>query len=1026
MAHIKILHSKEIEEFDTPPLLTGEGRKCFFYVSNHAAQVIKSLQTPTNQLGFLLQLGYFKASNKFFSASKFHLSDIEYVQKKLNINSHEIALSNYTSTTFRRHQEIILKELGFKNFGKGAKKLFRLEALELCKKQIKPRTIFGALIEYLKWKRIEIPQYNTFAEIISISLRKSETRQLLLVENNLTVNTKKLLDGLLEKEDEDCKENESCLKIKRYKLTNLKKNSQSVKPLKIKENIDNLESFELLFNDIEPVVAKLRLSPELIQYYAQIVIKSRSFQTDRRKNRKYLYLMAFVFYQYYTLNDTLIEQVMKSVQNTLNTSQREHKENYYFNRKRHNQKIADSSEKVDSHLYVIRKARVILADKKISSDEKVIRLKEIFSFEFSKESKELQKQFKEIAQDSSNIAKSDDYYNLLEDKSLKLQNRASGAIKRIKFDATASDKNLIDAIEYYKQRNGKLVQTAPIEFLEIEKRKLLFDANGKLRTSLYKALLFKKVIEGIRSGGLSIQYSFKYRSFDDYLIPLKYWQENKESILKRTGLTESSDFNKLISELKKIMQQQFHETNKNINNGYNKYASVDSKRILKIRTPKKETGDHESIQNLFPQNRLISLFEVLSTVNDVSNFTQCFEHHQKKHNRKKPSNKIFFAGLIGYGCNLGSKKITKISNHINSNELENTINWYFSYDNLQQANDKVLELMEQLELPKVYVKNKGIVHTSSDGQKFRTAVESLNANYSFKYCGKNQGVSIYGFIDESHRLFHSTVINPTEREAAYVIDGLMQNNVIKSDIHSTDTHGYSEIIFAITHLLGVSFAPRIKNMKTQQLYSFDKPSDLKNMNYNIISKHIIKPEIIDKEWDNILRFIATIKLKEATVSQLLRRLSSYAKNHPLYRSLKTFGRIIKTIFLLKYIDDVELRQMIEKQLNKMESSNKFSKAVFHGNNHEFQLPAPEEQLVAVACKRLIENSIICWNYLYLSKCLHDIKCQQEKENIINDIMKGSIVIWQHINMQGEYDFSDDYLKNSIKFSLPELLDVLVA
>ena len=118
--------------------------------------------------------------------------------------------------------------------------------------------------------------------------------------------------------------------------------------------------------------------------------------------------------------------------------------------------------------------------------------------------------------------------------------------------------------------------------------------------------------------------------------------------------------------------------------------------------------------------------------------------------------------------------------------------------------------------------------------------------------------------------------------------------------------------------------------------------------------------------------------------------------------------------------------MIEKQLNKMESSNKFSKAVFHGNNHEFQLPAPEEQLVAVACKRLIENSIICWNYLYLSKCLHDIKCKQEKENIINDIMKGSIVIWQHINMQGEYDFSDDYLKNSIKFSLPELLDVLVA
>jgi len=31
------------------------------------------------------------------------------------------------------------------------------------------------------------------------------------------------------------------------------------------------------------------------------------------------------------------------------------------------------------------------------------------------------------------------------------------------------------------------------------------------------------------------------------------------------------------------------------------------------------------------------------------------------------------------------------------------------------------------------------------------------------------------------------------------------------DIHSTDTHGFSEVIFGITHLLGFSFAPRIKN-----------------------------------------------------------------------------------------------------------------------------------------------------------------------------------------------------------------------
>ena len=87
-----------------------------------------------------------------------------------------------------------------------------------------------------------------------------------------------------------------------------------------------------------------------------------------------------------------------------------------------------------------------------------------------------------------------------------------------------------------------------------------------------------------------------------------------------------------------------------------------------------------------------------------------------------------------------------------------------------------------------------VLHTSSDGQKFEVAVDSLNANYSFKYLGKDKGVSVVSFIDMRHLLWHSTVISSAEREAAYVIDGLMHNDVVKSDIHSTDTHGYSDII----------------------------------------------------------------------------------------------------------------------------------------------------------------------------------------------------------------------------------------
>ena len=84
----------------------------------------------------------------------------------------------------------------------------------------------------------------------------------------------------------------------------------------------------------------------------------------------------------------------------------------------------------------------------------------------------------------------------------------------------------------------------------------------------------------------------------------------------------------------------------------------------------------------------------------------------------------------------------------------------------------------------------------------------------------------------------------------------------------------------------------------------------------------------------------------------------------------------------------------------MESSNKFAKAVFYGNNQEFQQETKEEQLIADGCKRLIENAIIGWNYLYLSKMLVDSQTESERKNLLDVIRNWSVIAWQHINLQG--------------------------
>ena len=236
----------------------------------------------------------------------------------------------------------------------------------------------------------------------------------------------------------------------------------------------------------------------------------------------------------------------------------------------------------------------------------------------------------------------------------------------------------------------------------------------------------------------------------------------------------------------------------------------------------------------------------------------------------------------------------------------------------------------------------------SDGRKREVDDDSLNANYSFKYFGQNKGSSSITFIDPRNFMWYSVVISSAERETAYVIDGLMHNNVVKSDIHSTDTHGYTEVIFASTFFLGFEFAPRIKKLNKQKLYAVESRKHYEEQGFFLLPSRRIRESLIENHWDDILRFIATIQLKITTASQLFRRLNSYSKQHSLYSALKEFGKIQKSLFILKYYDDCPFRQAIESQLNRVENSNKFSKAVSFGHSHELIQSEKEDQVVPKA------------------------------------------------------------------------------
>ena len=91
-----------------------------------------------------------------------------------------------------------------------------------------------------------------------------------------------------------------------------------------------------------------------------------------------------------------------------------------------------------------------------------------------------------------------------------------------------------------------------------------------------------------------------------------------------------------------------------------------------------------------------------------------------------------------------------------------------------------------------------------------------------------------------------------------------------------------------------------------------------------------------------------------------------------------------------------------------------------GNPREFLEAEKEDQEIAEACKRLIKNCIICWNYLYLSQKLEEIKDAARREALLDGVAHGSAVAWRHLNLLGEYDFSEEKLRDSVGIRLPKL------
>ena len=994
MANLKIFSTREQESFNTPPLLLESEWES---ILNETYDQLKIMRKNISKIGFLLQYGYFKMTHRFFPVKYFNDQDVNLLMELLAAT--RIDLSKYGKGTISAHRDLIFDLTGVKPF-KTLEESIKAETQRLIRKHLRPREICLRLIEFVSIYNCEIPSLHRFSEIITYQFIQYEEGLLDKLSLSISEDEKVLLEDILNSDD--------ALLIN---LPRLKSPNQSLRPGAIKGIVDTFMNIQDIFIGFIPLYKQLNLTKEAFNHYASWTLVADNYQLRRfsDKRKQWLYLLSFIHYQYVTRQDYLVDIFLQSVQHYQKSIDQIQLTSYSKNKEQHKQAFKDLLNEHQALQSSHKSIGKVLSKDSISDREKLTLIQQILD----KNTPILnQKNLFEKDQELS-------YYQVLEKVYRKLNNRVGLILKVLKFNSKTSDASLIEAIEYY-QKYKFIGKKAPFNFLPDQVKENHFDTKDKIIPSRYKTSLFIAVNQAIKSGKLNLIYSSKYLSIEEYLVDDDYWKNHKSKLIKQSGLGDFEDVNTILKDSLDLLDKQYTLTNDRILSDQNTHFSNDSKGKYFVQTPASDKENKGAIKEIITSEikHKIPLAEVLLNAQMGADFLKEFKHLSLKASKKKPTQTDLIAIIIAYGCNIGLSQMRQTTKGVDNDQLQYISKWFLSVDNLLNANDLILSEITKLELSKWVIPDEDLLKTASDGQKMgvKKNNKSLNARYSYKYFGSGKGISVNSFIDDRNMIFHTNVLSSSDRESMYLIDGLVHQSVVKSKWHTTDTEGFTEVIFAVTNLMGIEYAPRIKKYKNQVLYSGSKADKEKYIEkgYLLLPHNQINTKLIKEQWGNILKFVSTIMLRDVTPSQLFKRLNSYSKQHPLYAALKEYGKIVKTRFILNYYDSLELRQAIEYRLNMAELTQKFSRAVFFAHNQEIEYETIEEQNIAMLCKQLLQNSIVLWNYMLLTKVIMETNNDQEKYDLLEIIKNGTVITWKHINFYGEYDFSNiDTLSKNI-------------
>lgn len=561
------------------------------------------------------------------------------------------------------------------------------------------------------------------------------------------------------------------------------------------------------------------------------------------------------------------------------------------------------------------------------------------------------------------------------------------------FKAAGSKNQVLAAIDVLRSLNAsgqrEVPADSPMPFKSRNWRELVLE-NGKPDRRLYETAVLATLRDRLRSGDIWVERTRNYQPFDAYLL------QPSDVASAAAVLPISTNFDTYLAERAKTLDTRLRRFERLLAKGHLDGVELRDGRLyvtpLTAITPPEADKLGQVLDDLQPKIRIT---ELLHDVHRMTGFASKFTDLRSGRPHKNPN--AVLAAVLADATNLGVEKMADASHGLSYAQLAWTHAWHLSDDNYRAALAALIDAQHALPLAAAWGDG---TTSSSDGQYFSAGRRggghgSINAKY-----GTDPGMLFYTHVSDQYGPYNAKVISATTGEAPHVLDGLMHHgSSLEIKEHYTDTGGANDHVFALCHLLGYRFAPRLRDIRDRRFGTMEPVITYKGL--EPLLGRPIRIDLIREYWDDIIRLAASIKVGTVAPSVMLKKLSGYQRQNRLDLALQELGRIERTLFTMDWLESRELRRRCQAGLNKGEARHFLAHAIFVHRQGRITDRTFENQSYRASGLNLVIAAIVYWNTVYMGRAVAHLNLTGAAVPT-NLLAHTSPLGWSHISLTGDY------------------------